>query len=396
MPTVRGKHIVLGVSGSIACYKAIELASKLIQAEAIVHVAMTSEAAQFISPLTFQSITHRPVARDLFDPGSELAMDHVALAQKADLIVVAPATANIIAKLSHGMADDAVTTTVLASRSPTLIAPAMDGNMWQNHATQENIERLRSRGVAIAGPVEGRLASGMLGMGRMIEPLDIVDHIRATLGFNGDLSGKKIVVSAGGTQEPVDPVRVITNHSSGKMGFALARAARDQGASTVLITAPTTLHPPVVVEIVETKTARDMSAAVEQACEGADVLIMAAAVSDYRPKVVATQKLKKKRESFSLELIKNPDIITNVKGPIIKIGFAAETQDIVRNARKKMDLKHLDLIVANDITDPASGFGSDSNQVIILDRAGNAETLPLLDKGEVAYKVIERVKQLLS
>lgn len=396
MPIIRGKHIVLGVSGSIACYKAVELASKLIQADAIVNVAMTYEATQFISPLTFQSITHHPVATNLFDPGSELAMDHVALAQRADLIVVAPATANIIAKLSHGMADDVVTTTALASPAPTLIAPAMDGNMWQNQATQENTDRLRHRGVTIVGPLRGRLASGTLGVGRMAEPLDIIDQIRATLGSNGDLAGKKFVVSAGGTQEPLDPVRMITNHSSGKMGFALARAARDRGASTVLITGPTTLPKPGTVEVIEVTTALEMLAAVEQACEGADALIMAAAVSDYRPKVSANQKLKKEQQVLSLELIKNPDIIATIKGPIKKIGFAAESEDLIQNALQKMSLKDLDLIVANDITEPASGFGSDFNRVTILDRQGNADNLPLLNKDEVAHNIVERIKNLLG
>lgn len=387
---------MLGVSGSIACYKAVELASKLIQADAIVNVAMTFEATQFISPLTFQSITHHPVATNLFDPGSELAMDHVALAQRADLIVVAPATANIIAKLSHGMADDVVTTTALASPAPTLIAPAMDGNMWQNQATQENADRLRNRGVTIVGPLKGRLASGMLGMGRMAEPLDIVDQIRAALGSHGDLSDKKFVVSAGGTQESLDPVRMITNHSSGKMGFALARAARDSGASTVLITGPTTLPKPATVEVIEVTTALEMLAAVEQACKGADALIMAAAVSDYRPKVSATQKIKKEPQVLSLELIKNPDIIATIKGPIVKVGFAAESEDLVQNALQKMRLKNLDLIIANDITEPASGFGSDSNRVTILDKQGTADNLPLLNKDEVAHNIVERIKKLLT
>ena len=396
MPIIRGKHIVLGVSGSIACYKAVELASKLIQADAIVNVAMTYEATQFISPLTFQSITHHPVATNLFDPGSELAMDHVALAQRADLIVVAPATANIIAKLSHGMADDVVTTTALASPAPTLIAPAMDGNMWQNQATQENADRLRNRGVTIVGPLKGRLASGMLGMGRMAEPLDIVDQIRAALGSHGDLSDKKFVVSAGGTQESLDPVRMITNHSSGKMGFALARAARDSGASTVLITGPTTLPKPATVEVIEVTTALEMLAAVEQACKGADALIMAAAVSDYRPKASATQKIKKEPQVLSLELIKNPDIIATIKGPIVKVGFAAESEDLVQNALQKMRLKNLDLIIANDITEPASGFGSDSNRVTILDKQGTADNLPLLNKDEVAHNIVERIKKLLT
>ncbi len=393
---LKGRQIVLGVSGSIACYKAVELASRLVQGGAVVDVAMTHGATRFVSALTFQGITHRPVVRDLFDPESELAMEHVALAQRAELIVVAPATAHLIAKLAQGMADDALTATVLASEAPVLVAPAMDGNMWQNAATQENVQKLRARGVTIVGPGQGRLASGMVGAGRLVAPLELVGHVRAALGRKGDLSGKRVVVSAGGTQEPLDPARIITNHSSGKMGYALAEAARDRGAMTVLVSAPTGLPAPPGVEMVGVKTALEMQTAVERACEGADALIMAAAVSDYRPKAAAWQKLKKDRESFSLELVKNPDIISEVKGPIIKVGFAAESEDVVSNAREKALRKGLDLIVANDITDPESGFGSDTNRVVILDREGGAEEVPLMSKDEVANRVLDRVVGLMG
>ena len=277
------RHVVLGVTGSIASFKAVDLASKLVQAGALVDVIMTYGATQFITPLAFRSITHREVVTDTYDVASEFANEHVALARRADIVVIAPATVNCIAKLAVGLADDPLTTTVIASSAPLLVAPAMDADMYAHPATQENLEKLRQRGVAIAGPAPGRLASGLVGMGRLLEPVDLLGHISATLGRNGDLAGRTIVISAGGTQEPIDPVRVITNHSSGKMGYALAEAARDRGARAVLVAAPTGLPDPPLVEVVPVLTADQMAAAVKREVTEADALIMAAAVADYRP-----------------------------------------------------------------------------------------------------------------
>ncbi|HZA22759.1 MAG TPA: bifunctional phosphopantothenoylcysteine decarboxylase/phosphopantothenate--cysteine ligase CoaBC, partial [Dehalococcoidia bacterium] len=271
------KRIVLGVTGSIACYKAVDLASKLTQAGALVDTIMTYGATQFVTPLAFRSITHRQVVTNTFDIGSEFANEHVALAKSADIVVIAPATVNCIAKLSVGMADDPLTTTVIATRAPLLVAPAMDGSMFDHPATQENLARLRERGAVIAGPAPGRLASGLVGMGRLLETPELLGYITATLGRGGDLAGRTIVVSAGGTQEPIDPVRVITNNSSGKMGYSLAEAARDRGARAVLVSAPTSLPDPPLVKVVRVQTAQQMCDTVLSALEDADALIMAAA-----------------------------------------------------------------------------------------------------------------------
>ena len=277
------RRVVLGVTGSIACYKAVDLASKLVQAGALVDVIMSYGATQFLTPLAFRSITHRDVVTDTYDTGSHYSIEHVELARQADIVVVAPATVHCIAKLALGLADDPLTTTVVATEAPLLVAPAMDANMFANGATQENLSRLRERGVVIAGPAPGRLASGMMGMGRLLETPELLGYISATLGREGDLSGRTVVVSAGGTQEPIDPVRVITNNSSGKMGYAVAEAARDRGAQAILVTAPTGLADPPLVKVVRVQTAQQMCDAVLSSMEGADALIMAAAVADYRP-----------------------------------------------------------------------------------------------------------------
>ena len=396
IPVLDKKHIVLGVTGSIACYKALDLASKLTQGGALVDVVMTQSATRFVTPLAFGSITHRPVVTDLFDPQSELSVEHVALAERADLVVVAPATANSIAKMALGLADDPLTTTLLATAAPVIVAPAMDGHMYENAAVQENLKKLRDRGITIVGPDEGYLASGKMGKGRLVETPELMGHIRAILGKDGDLAGSTIVVSAGGTQEPLDPVRIITNHSSGKMGYALAEAARDRGARTVLVTAPTSLPDPVAVEVVKVQTALEMRDQVVKATVNAQALVMAAAVADYRPRVASPQKLKKNSDSMTLELTRNPDILTETTGPIVKVGFAAESQDLAQNAREKMAKKGLDLIIANDITDPESGFGSDTNKVLILGKNGQVEDLPLMPKEAVAHRVLDRIKGLLK
>ncbi len=398
MPTVlHGKRIVLGVTGSIAAFKAADLASKLVQYGAQVDAVLTREACQFITPLTFQALTHRSAMTDLFDPKAEIAMDHVALGLEADLIVVCPATAHTIARLSLGLADDVLTTTVLASQAPLVIVPAMDAHMYAHPAAQEHIERLRGRGAHFVGPVEGRLASGLTGRGRMAEVSSVIGYLRWVLGqATGDLRGRTIVVTAGGTVEPLDPVRVITNRSSGKMGYAVAEAARDRGARTVLITAPTALDDPEGVEVVRTRTALEMRDAVVAASREADALIMAAAVADYRPATTASQKVKKGSPTWVVELTRNPDILAEVNGRPIKVGFAAETERLIASAQEKLRAKGLDLIAANDVSSPDGGFDADTNRVVLLDRGGAVDELPLLPKFEVAQQILDRVAALLA
>ncbi len=391
------RSIALGVTGSIACYKAVDLASKLTQAGALVDVIMTREALQFLTPLTFRSITHRPVITDVFDPQSELSIDHVAIAERADAVIVAPATAHTIAKLALGLADDALTTTALATQAPLIIAPAMDAHMFDNAATQRNVSTLKSGSCIIAGPAKGRLASGLTGKGRLLETPELLGCLRQTLGRDGDFSGRKVVVSAGGTQEPIDPVRVIANHSSGKMGFAIAEAARDRGADVTLATAPTALPNPYGVSIVSVQTALQMQDAVRRECADADALIMAAAVADWRSANASDQKVKKgEADSWSVELVKNPDIVAGIDSNIlVKVGFAAESEDLLANARSKLFSKGLHLIAANDITADDSGFGADTNKVILLDSEGGCHPLPLMSKYDVAHQILDRVVEYL-
>ena len=311
---LQDKHVVLGVTGSIACYKALDLASKLVQAGALVDTIMSYGATQFVTPLAFRSLTHREVVTGTFELNSEFSNEHVALAQRADIVVIAPATVHCIAKLALGLADDPLTTTVVVTRAPLLVAPAMDANMYDHPATQENLDKLRQRGVVIAGPAPGRLASGLMGMGRLLETPELLGYITSTLGKNGDLAGRTIVVSAGGTMEPIDPVRVITNHSSGKMGYALAEAARDRGAQVVLVTAPTSLPDPALVQMVRVRTAQEMCDAVLGQMKQAHALIMAAAVADYRPAAEAQQKIKKSGDDMSIPLAKTTDILEKAEG----------------------------------------------------------------------------------
>jgi phosphopantothenoylcysteine decarboxylase/phosphopantothenate--cysteine ligase len=389
------KTIVLGVTGSIAAYKAAEIASQLTQAGAKVNVIMTKEAIQFISPVTFRAITGRPVVTEMFDLASEFSIEHVSLAEAADIVVVAPATANIIAKLAAGIADDMLCCTVLATKAPVVIAPAMESNMYVNPVTQDNLSKLKARNFVIVGPATGWLASGKEGLGRLADINDIIGNICQVLGRGGDLAGKHIVVTAGGTQEPIDPVRYISNRSSGKMGYALAEAARDRGAKVILVTAPTSLPEPIGVDVVKVGTAQEMRQAVENVAPQADALVMAAAVADYRPIKAAKDKIKKGEAGLTLELECTPDILGSVKGNFIKVGFAAESSNLVENAKQKLKQKGLSLIVANDITASDSGFGADSNRVTIIDREGKIDSLPLLPKREVADKILDRVAALL-
>jgi phosphopantothenoylcysteine decarboxylase / phosphopantothenate---cysteine ligase len=394
---LKDKTIVLGVTGSIAAYKAADLASQLTKAGSRVEVIMTDAAEKFVTPMTFRNITGRPVVTTMWELSSEYSVEHIALADAADVIVIAPATANTIAKLVAGMADNMLTSTVLATNAPVILAPAMDANMYENTITQENITKLRDRGFIIVGPESGWLASGKSGIGRFVNTNQIMGTICKILGQNGDLAGKRIVITAGGTKEPIDPVRCLTNYSSGKMGYALAEASRDRGADVVLVTAPTSLSKPAGMEIVPVETAQEMFDAVANATVRADALIMAAAVADFRPSKISKRKIKRQgTNTMSLELEKTPDILNEVKGSFIRIGFAAESDNLIANAKDKLQKKKLDLIVANDITLPDSGIGSDNNQVVIIDNKGNTEELPLLPKSEVADEILDRLITLFE
>jgi len=390
------KTVILGITGSLAAYKAADIASKLTQAGARVEVIMTESATRFIAPLTLRNITGRPVVTDMFELASEFSIEHVALAEAADVVAIAPATASLIARLAAGISDDMLTVTVLATKAPVILAPAMNVNMFENSITQDNLAKLKARGFTIIDPAYGRLASGKIGLGRLADVDKIIGTIKQVLGRGGDLAGKRMVVTAGGTQEPIDPVRHIGNRSSGKMGYAIAEAARDRGATVTLVTAPTSLPEPVGMEVVHIETAAQMKEAVAEATSQADALIMAAAVADYQPKSAAKAKIKKETPSLTLELIRTPDILTEVKGDFLKVGFAAESEDIVANARQKLEKKQLDIIVANDITDADSGFGVDTNKVTLIDRDGKVESLPLLTKREVADRILDKVVEFLA
>ena len=391
-----GKTVVLGITGSIAAYKAADIASKLVQAGARVEVVMTEPATRFITPLTLRSITGRPVVTGMWELASEFSIEHIALAEAADVVAIAPATADTIAKLACGMADDMLTCTVLATGAPVILAPAMNDNMLNNPITRENLAKLKARGFIIVEPEYGRLASGKMGAGRLANVEKIVNTIKQVLGKGGDLAGRRIVVTAGGTREAIDPVRYIGNRSSGKMGYALAEAARDRGAEVKLITTATSLPHPTGVEVIPVETALQMKQAVTDAVKDARALIMAAAVADYMPETAAKTKIKKESPSLTLKLVRTPDILAEVKGNFIKVGFAAESEGIVANAQRKLKEKQLDLIVANDITDKDSGFGIDTNKVTIIDRDGKVEDLPLMSKREVAEKILDRVVGFLG
>lgn len=401
LPGLAGRHIVLGVTGSISCYKAADLASKLRQEGAIVEVVMTPSATRFIAPITFQSLTARDVVVDMF--AATEAEAHVEIARRAEAFVIAPATANCLANLAGGQTPDMVSLTALATAAPVIVAPAMDNQMWEHPATQANVARLRERGVTFVGPREGRLASGRTGAGRLAEPPEIIGTLKLVLGRReGDLRGRHVVVSAGGTHEPIDPVRYVGNRSSGKMGFAIAQAAIDRGAAVTLVTGPVSQPTPVGARRLDVNTVEEMLAALRDATEGADALVMAAAPADFRPSDPASQKLKKLpgQESMTLEMAKNPDILASLPGGGIRVGFAAETENLAENARQKLASKRLDMIVANDVSAAGSGFGTDTNEVTIFSaREGGeptAEELPLLTKYQVAHAIWDRVAARLA
>lgn len=394
----RGKQILLGVSGGIAAYKAVELLRLLVKAGADVHVIMTKNAGEFVAPLTFQTLSGNPVHSELFNLIQEQAIGHISLADRADLCIVAPATANVIGKVANGLADDLLTTTLMATKAPVLFVPAMNVNMWENPLYRDNQARLEQYGYHFMAPAVGALACGWEGQGKLPEPAAIFDFAQDLIGSR-ELAGRTVLVTAGPTREEIDPVRYLTNHSSGKMGYAIARAARNRGARVILVSGPVDLPAPEKVELVPVVTAREMHAAVMERCCDVDVIIKAAAVADFRPKERAGGKVKKgDRQQWSLDLERNPDILADLgarRGKALLVGFAAETADLLANARKKLDEKGVDLIVANDVTEAGAGFGANTNIVRFLDRNGGFEELPCLPKEEVADRLLDRVVKLV-
>lgn len=400
---LRGAHIVLGVTGSISCYKAVEVASRLVQAGASVDVALTSHATEFVTPLTFRSITSREPYGDMWRPHGEYGEAHVELARRADLMLIAPATASTLARLAHGLADDMVSLTALATAVPVLVAPAMDAQMWEHPANQANVATLTERGVQFIGPVEGRLASGRVGLGRLVEPAEIVDHARARLARErGDLVGRKVVVSAGGTREAIDPVRFVGNRSSGKQGYAVAEAARDRGAEVVVVST-VSLPVPATVRVVAVESALEMQEAVLSECADGDILVMAGAVADYRPSEAVARKIKRgEAGDISIDLVENPDIIASVPvenarpGGLVKVAFAAETDDLIANAQKKLAKKGARLIVANDVSSTDAGFSVDTNRVAILTDQGGRQDLDLTTKYDVGHAILDHALAYLE
>ncbi len=404
---LEGKRIILAVTGSIAVYKAVDLASKLTQAGADVDVIMTSAAQRFVTPLTFQSVTGRAVYTDLWETdnsgGLPTHIAHVGLGERADLMVVAPITANTIAKLAHGFSNDLLSVTAIAVRCPIVIAPAMDGGMYEHPATVENLDILLSRGVHLIEPEVGRFASGLVGKGRFPDTATLIGHIRQAIGLSGDLNGHKLVVTAGGTRESLDPVRYITNRSSGKQGYAIAQAGVDAGADVTLISSVDHLPIPVGVTFVPVDSADSMRDAVLEHITSATALVMAAAVADYKPENVSDQKIKKSDDDLSIPLARTPDILMAVKAqrdktgyPLIAVGFAAESQNLLENASGKLQRKGLDLLVANDITAQDAGFAVDTNRVIVLDNDGGTQPIELTTKANIGVYIVDRIIGLLD
>lgn len=394
---LKGKKVVLGVSGGIAAYKACELVSRLKKLNAEVHVIMTDSAAKFITPLTFQSLSLNQVVTDMFQSPKYWEIEHISLAKLADVLVIAPATANIIGKLASGIADDMLSTTVMATTAQVIIAPAMNTNMYENAVVQENIQRLKKLGYLFVEPGEGRLACGDIGKGKMAEPSVIEEAIIEVLDPRQDLAGKTVLVTAGPTREAIDPVRFISNNSTGKMGFAIAERAASRGAKVYLVSGPVNLDTPQGVERYDVVSAEQMQGKVMELYEQCDIIIKAAAVADYAPETVFSQKVKKAEEQLSLVLKKNPDILYELgklKGDRILIGFAMETEKLIENAKQKVTKKNLDFIVANDLNEAGAGFAGDTNVVKIIDREGNIESIPLKLKHEVADIILDRARDV--
>ncbi|MCE5208615.1 MAG: bifunctional phosphopantothenoylcysteine decarboxylase/phosphopantothenate--cysteine ligase CoaBC [Chloroflexi bacterium] len=400
---LQNKRIILGVTGSIAAYKAADLASKLTQNGALVDVILTEYAVRFIAPLTFQSVTGRKAYTESDLWGGEGHVTHVGLGHNADLVLIAPVSANTLMRLANGSGDNLLCLTALASHCPLVLAPAMDVGMYSHPATQKNVEILKERGAWFIGPASGHLASGLVGPGRFVEPLEIMNTVRWILAKNGPLAGRKIVVTAGGTQEAIDPVRLITNRSSGTQGYAVAQSAIDAGADVTLITAPTSLQTPIGCTVIQVKNAAEMFAAVKSETKSADGLIMAAAVSDFRPASISSQKIKKSDTHLQLDLEPTADILLEtakeraISGfPKFVVGFAAESQDLLTNAKSKLERKKLDLIVANDINAPDSGFEVNTNRVTFLYPDGSHQDMPLMEKTQVADKIIDQIIQWMG
>jgi phosphopantothenoylcysteine decarboxylase/phosphopantothenate--cysteine ligase len=393
---LKGKSILLGVCGGIAAYKAAALCSKLVQAGAEVHVIMTESAVKFIAPLTFQTLSRNHVAIDTFDEADPSAVSHIDLADHADLIIVAPATANMIAKMAYGLADDMLSTTLLAATAPIIVAPAMNVHMYEHPAVIHNMKMLRDRGVRFIEPGEGQLACGYVGKGRLAEPEEITAYVESMFYEKKPLRGRKMLITAGGTKERLDPVRFLSNDSSGKMGFAIAEAAKEMGAEVTLIYGSTSVEPPIGVELIPVESAADMLNAVMDKLPQMDIIIKAAAVADYRPIEISTQKIKKSEERLTVSLVKNTDILQAIgerKTHQFVVGFAAETENLEAYAMSKLQRKKCDLIVANDVTKEGAGFGTDTNIIHIYDQGGLVEDLPLMDKKAAAKRLLLLIVQ---
>ena len=393
---LKGKTVLLAVTGGIACYKSAGLASALVKRGANVHVLMTRNATEFIGPHTFESLTGNRVSVDTFDRNYPFQVEHIALADQADAVLVAPATANVLAKLAHGLADDMLTTTILACDCPKLAAPAMNTGMFENPVTQDNLALLRRYGWQLIEPASGRLACGAVGKGKMPEPEELLEYVEHAIGHGRDMEGLRVLVTAGPTQEALDPVRYLTNHSTGRMGYAIARAAAARGAEVTLVSGPTGLRKPVCVDTVDVVSAQDMFEAVTARAAGQDIIIKAAAVADYRPAVCSEDKLKKDGDDSApaLPLARTRDILAwlgehRAPGQFL-CGFSMETRDLVENSRKKLEKKHLDLIAANNLRDPGAGFGTSTNLLTLIARDETVE-LPLLDKEEAAHALLDHI-----
>ena len=393
MPRIlQQKRVVLGISGGIAAYKMVEVARDLTQGGALVDVMLTQAALEFVTPLPFQILTRRRVHTTVFEPWTEVEQGHISIGEQADVLVIAPATANVIAKLAHGLVDDMLSATVLASNAPLVLAPAMDHQMYRNPATQENLQTLERRGARIVGPDQGYLASGAFGTGRLVPPERLLAAIRATLGASGSLAGKRVVVTAGPTLEAIDPIRFLSNRSSGRMGYALAEAAIDAGAVVTLITGPVALSAPPEATVIPVESAAQMLTAVRAATEDADILVMSAAVADFRPVQVADHKIKKDAADRQLQLTRTADILAEIDRPgLVRVGFAAETTDLLEHAWGKLLAKRLDLLVANDAV---GTMGSETSRAYLLRPGHQPEALPLMSKEELAEVIIDRIAQL--
>ena len=398
-PSLIGKRIVLGITGSIAAYKAVALLRTLLREGATVRVVMTQSATKFVTPLTFEVLSGHPVSTDLFEAHQE--MKHLSLPEQADVIVIAPATANCLAKSALGLGDDLLSTMLLTAQSPLIIAPAMDGGMWTHPSVKEHVGTLRTRGAIVVDPEEGPLASGQIGQGRLAEESTILAAIQDALAPRRDWQGHRLLVSAGPTQEPIDPVRFISNRSSGKMGYAIAEAAQARGAQVVLVTGPTAIPTPKGVEVVPVATAEEMMKALSTRLAWATAVIMAAAVADFRPKHPVKQKMRKQERTTdqTLDLERTTDILASLSAQRttqLMVGFAAETNDLIAHAKEKLTVKGLDLIVANDVTTEGAGFGSNQNAATLIDRQGNMKELPLMPKRALADAILNRVQELLQ